>query len=323
MKLKVRFITLALLAAGCSEGTTAEDAATDLTVTAAEVVADAQDTEIPLAEALREASSIRPHSWRGEASQCDTTPETTVGTVCGQEFPASEQFAWSDCAVTKGRGGPGKPPGKGGEARGDRGEKGPKEASAVTSSGSLNVTTTEEPIGECGDSPRLRIQRDSVHALQHTRADGTTTVHSGTVSTVTEGARGDDLRSRTSTFDTTRTRTDAEGTVVDSHHVTGSLQVAFDGTGETDTHTSQGTLTLTQEDGASTTVTLTGVVRVPPSTCAWPVAGSIQREGTDGTHVLSFGPACGEATLDGAAVTLPERPSHPRGGKGSPPKAKR
>ncbi len=193
----------------------------------------------------------------------------------------------------------------------------------MTSSGSLNVTTTEEPIGECGDSPRLRIRRDSVHALQHTRADGTTTVHSGTVSTVTEGARGDDLRSRTSTFDTTRTRTDAEGTGVDSHHVTGSLQVAFDGTGETDTHTSQGTLTLTQEDGVSTTVTLTGVVRVPPSTCAWPVASSLQREGADGTHVLSFGPECGQATLDGAAVTLPERPSHPRGVKGAPPKRHR
>jgi len=143
-------------------------------------------------------------------------------------------------------------------------------------------------------------------------------VYSGTVSSVSEGARGDERHSRSSTFDTTRTRSDAEGAVVDSQHVTGTLQVAFDGSGETDTHTSQGTMTVTQADGTSATVTLTGVVRVPPSECSWPIAGTLERKASEGdTHLLAFGPECGQATLDGTALTLPERPSHPRGhGKG-------
>jgi hypothetical protein len=61
-------------------------------------------------------------------------------------------------------------------------------------------------------------------------------------------------------------------------------------------------------------VTLTDIVRVPPPVCAWPLSGTLQRAEADGTtHVLSFGPECGQATLDGAAITLPSRPHHERG----------
>ncbi len=50
---------------------------------------------------------------------------------------------------------------------------------------------------------------------------------------------------------------------------------------------------------------ITGVVRVPPTECRYPIAGSVEHVLPDGTsHVLAFGPDCGQATADGEPVDL-------------------
>jgi hypothetical protein len=100
---------------------------------------------------------------------------------------------------------------------------------------------------------------------------------------------------------------------MDSVHLIGTLQSSFSQSETARTHTSNGSLTVIQADGSNSTVTLTDVVRVPRETFDWPLSGTITRTEDGGAHVLAFGPECGQATLDGEAITLP---SH--GGPGGP-----
>jgi hypothetical protein len=52
-------------------------------------------------------------------------------------------------------------------------------------------------------------------------------------------------------------------------------------------------------------IAITDLVRVPPSECQYPVAGTVAHTLPDGTsHILAFGPACGQATADGEPVDL-------------------
>jgi len=165
----------------------------------------------------------------------------------------------------------------------------------------------------------LRFQQQSTHDITHTHADGGVVKLSGSITASSVGVSDTEPQSRSTTVDTTRTRLDAEGAVVDSLHLTGTLEETFDAAATPATHTSSGTLTATAADGSASTVTLTDVVRVPPSTCTWPISGTLQRAAADGTtHVLVYGPECGQATLDGGTLTLPSRPhgGHGRGGGG-------
>jgi hypothetical protein len=63
---------------------------------------------------------------------------------------------------------------------------------------------------------------------------------------------------------------------------------------------------------------ITGLVRVPPTECQYPIAGTVEHTLPDGTsHILAFGPACGQATADGEAVDLATwRPPGPGPGPG-------
>jgi hypothetical protein len=63
---------------------------------------------------------------------------------------------------------------------------------------------------------------------------------------------------------------------------------------------------------------ITGVVRVPEAECQYPIAGTIERTLPDGTsHILAFGPECGQATADGEPVDLATwRPPGPGPGPG-------
>jgi hypothetical protein len=52
-------------------------------------------------------------------------------------------------------------------------------------------------------------------------------------------------------------------------------------------------------------IAMTDVVRVPPTECRYPIAGSVTHTLPDGTsHILAFGPACGQGTADGEPVDL-------------------
>jgi hypothetical protein len=91
------------------------------------------------------------------------------------------------------------------------------------------------------------------------------------------------------------------------HNYTSSLTYTFGGamTG----YTVDGGVTAIDNlaTGSGATLTVTGLKRV--TTCCRPVGGSVSivQSGPTGpgNHVVGFGPSCGQATVDGAAATLP------------------
>jgi hypothetical protein len=314
MNVKVGVTALALFATGCASS---ESATENATTTVAEAIGEAQDADVPMGgRELLGKLPVDARRWEHEGLQCDTTPERTTVEVCGRTFPADLHLAWTDCQVRfrgHGRGWHRGPPGT-------QPREGSKTAPAApVSSGAVDVVTTVEPTAECAEGVALRFQQQSTHDITHAHADGGTVRLTGGMTSTSVGVSDTEPQSRSTTVDTTRTRLDAEGAVVDSLHLTGTLEETFDAAATPTTHTSRGTLTATEADGSASTVTLTDVVRVPPSTCTWPLSGTLERTTADGTtHVLTYGPGCGQATLDGEAITLPSRPrgGHGRGGPG-------
>src|SRR6185369_4462559 len=113
------------------------------------------------------------------------------------------------------------------------------------------------------------------------------------------------------TYAVTRVDRDAAGATTRTTELSGQVSESFDGSGPSPVRTISGTLDRTRDDGATSTLTVTGVALPAPSVCRWPTAGTIVETAAGGTtHTLVFGPACGQATLDGAAVTLPEHGIH-------------
>lgn len=92
----------------------------------------------------------------------------------------------------------------------------------------------------------------------------------------------------------------ADGTVT----ATGDLSVAL-AFGDADRRaTVDGAIAVTLPFGQAG-VAITGLVRVPPAECQYPIAGTVEHTLPDGTsHTLAFGPACGQATADGEPVDL-------------------
>ncbi|MCP3145119.1 hypothetical protein [Pyxidicoccus xibeiensis] len=308
MNLKARYMAVALLAAGCSSETVVtEDATTEV----AEALGDVQDADVPMGRELMGGIPVHARRWEHEGIQCDTTPESASVEVCGQTFQSELHLAWTECqARFMGHGGRswhGGPPGSEGDA-----STAPR---APVSAGSVDVVTTVAPTAECAEGVALRFQQQSTHDITHTRGDGSSRKLTGTLTSTVIGVSDEKPQSRSTTVDTTRARLDAEGNVIDSLHLTGSLEETFDSAAVTPTHVSSGTLTSTDAGGNTSTVTLSAVTRVPPSVCTWPVSGTLERAEADGsTHVLVYGPECGQATLDGESITLPSRPG--RGGEG-------
>ncbi|WP_224246095.1 hypothetical protein [Hyalangium gracile] len=311
MKFKVHIVaTAALLATGCAQ----EDVTENATVTAAAAITEAQSTEVPvqLQLAMVNTRPVDLRRWTHEGLQCDTTPTNTQVEVCGKEYPSEIHLDWSGCQLQgfkrEGRRGP--PPARDGSPLSSGGGA---TRSPVTSTGKVDVVSTTTAQAACSESTRLDVQQEASFNIQHTQEDGELTTISGTVTSSNSHTQASGPLSQSSTFDTTRTRVDASGNTVDSVRLTGTLESSFSQSEDARTHTSNGTLTMIQADGSHSTVTLTDVVRVPRETCDWPISGKIARIIDGGASVLVFGPECGQATLDGEAITLP---SH--GGPGGP-----
>jgi hypothetical protein len=171
---------------------------------------------------------------------------------------------------------------------------------------------TTDPAGSCAAGVKIVISEQSTFQITRTRPDGASIAVQGTASSTSTRDPAASTVSKQTTTDTTRTTTDASGSV-QSVHVTGSLSVVIDRSSGTPVRTVNGTVHAAYSDGTTSSVTLTDVVR--SASCPWPVSGTIVRTAADGTtHTLVFGPSCGEATLDGSAVTLAEaRPCGHRG----------
>ncbi len=313
MRFKSGLVAVALLATGCTAGDTAEDSM----ITVTEAIGDAQTTEIPVGLELLHGPPMDARRWEHEGLHCDATPERTTVEVCGQSFTSELKLAWSDCQVRPRMHRDHVAPQGTQEVSasgGGGGHGGQTPPSPRVSSGTVEVLSTITPVGECSESAQIQIEKQSTHDIRHASEDGSLVKLSGTVTATSTRGSSTGPQSRSSSFDTTRTRLDADGNTVESLRLTGELAVTSNRTAQPPTHTSQGTFTVTQADGSAATVTLTGIVRVPPPVCAWPISGMLQRTEADGTsHVLSFGPECGQATLDGEAITLPARPHGGRG----------
>jgi len=99
----------------------------------------------------------------------------------------------------------------------------------------------------------------------------------------------------------------AGNNITSDHNFTGDLTFTFGGSNMG--YTADGGVTVmdNRAPGSGSTITVTGLKRV--TTCCRPVGGTIGLSQVGptgpGTHVWSFGPTCGESTIDGTGVTLP------------------
>jgi hypothetical protein len=98
------------------------------------------------------------------------------------------------------------------------------------------------------------------------------------------------------------------GTLGSDQNYTANLTFSFGGS--TTQYTVDGNVMIidNRAAGAGSTITVTGLTRT--TTCCRPVGGTINIMHTSGTggigsHVVGFGPSCGEATLDGTSSMLP------------------
>ncbi|MBZ4330344.1 hypothetical protein NR800_21550 [Corallococcus interemptor] len=312
-------LVVGTMTVGCggSQGSTLD--ATSEVSQAVEATSDSSDA-VEVSSLLHGLDKLRPQAIEG--FHCDASPDITTVEVCGKTLPATVHLEWTDCAPPTrpegpGRGG-GQPPGGGGapppqdgtgsqvrgqsfDGGGRPGGPGPR----GPSSGTVDIVNAYEAAEDCTGA--VTQNQTVTFEVSSTHSDGEVSTVKGTTASTSELVDGAPPRRKSTQADVTRTRTDADGTVVKSVRLEGSLSIAF----STDTppvRTIDGAYTETALDGSQGTVTLEGIVRPPRDVCPWPTSGTLTRTTADGaSHVLTFGPECGDGTLDGAALSLPDR----------------
>jgi hypothetical protein len=279
---------LFLAACGSTEGTTQ-----DPLVTASDTLGTATDiAHAPELEGLMNGAAIGQGTALPtdlEAFRCDPSPQVTYTQVCGRSFPSSIHASWTSCA-----------PRFGGPRGGDR--QGPRGDGAFGSSGTVDITIQiSASPADCSAGVVLTFTKTTTFNITRTGPRGSFS-NGGTTTSTSARAPGAPTFTESTTVDTTRTRKDASGAVVRNVHLTGTLMTAFDRSSGTPSRTMNGTLDAQLSDGTTGTITLTNVTR--SAGCHWPTAGTISRTRDGTTHTLVFGPACGEATLDGKTIPL-------------------
>ncbi|RKG95246.1 hypothetical protein D7X32_39610 [Corallococcus carmarthensis] len=316
------------MTAGCggSSQSSTTDATSDVSQ-AVEATSDSSDA-VEVSSLLHGLDKLRPQAIEG--FHCDATPDITTVDVCGKTLPATVHLEWTDCAPPTRPGGPGgggggggQPPGGGGgqpppppdgtgsQVRGqsfDGGDGGGKpggKGPGGPTSGTVDIVNAYEASADCTGA--VTQSQTVTFEVSGTNSDGEVSTVKGTTASTSELVDGAPPQRKSTQADVTRTRTDASGTVVQSVRLEGSLSVAF----STDTppvRTIDGAYTETALDGTQGTVTLAGIVRPSRDVCPWPTGGTLTRTTSDGTsHVITFGPECGDGTLDGAELSLPDR----------------
>jgi hypothetical protein len=320
------------LTGGCSSGSSAEDTTT-MVSQAVESVSDSSDA-VEVSSLMRGLNKLRSEAVEG--FHCDASPDITYIELCGKSLPATVHLEWTECAAPQRRGG-GRPVGGTADtdgtvtASGGGGARRPAPGTApagappaeggscsggghfVSSSGTVDIAYTYTEPEDCAGA----IKQDQTVSFEISRTadDGSVAKVAGSTASSAQVVEGAPPQQKATQADVTRTLTDAEGTVVSSVHLTGSMSVEF----SSDTppvRTVNGSYTEAFLDGSSGTVTLENIVRQPRNVCPWPTSGTLTRATSDGqTHTLAFGPDCGAATLDGTAVELPDHHPGQRGGR--------
>jgi len=222
-----------------------------------------------------------------EGFRCDAVPTITETQVCGHSYPSSIALTWTAC-----------------DAHPPRAVFGPRDGD-MSSAGTVTITNsiTMDPPNSCQAAAAVTFARSSTFDITTTAGDGSRQV-AGSV--MTSSAREATPRSftNTETYDVTTTDKDVAGAVLKTRHLAGNLTTVFaDNAGVFD-RTVNGTATITI-DGTTQAATITNLVRAAFLGCRWPTSGTIALTSGATTHTLVFGPTCGSATLDGAAITLP------------------
>ncbi|WP_223637732.1 hypothetical protein [Corallococcus sp. EGB] len=302
---------------GSSSQSSTTDATSDVSQ-AVEATSDSSDA-VEVASLLHGLDKLRPQAIEG--FHCDSTPDITTVVVCGKTLPATVHLEWTDCAAPArpegGRGG-GQPPGGGhGQPPGGGGGQPPPQEGAGgggrpdgkgpggPTRGTVDIVNAYEASEDCTGA--VTQNQTVTFEVSGTNSDGEVSTVKGTTASTAELVDGAPPRQKSTQADVTRTRTAADGTVVQSVRLEGSLSVAF----SSDTppvRTIDGAYTETSLDGSQGTVTLAGIVRPSRDVCPWPTSGTLTRTTADGTsHVITFGPECGDGALDGAELSLPDR----------------
>lgn len=177
-----------------------------------------------------------------------------------------------------------------------------------SSTGTVDVTTAVTGNESCDATQTVHFERKSVFNVTHGGPDGGSVSSTGTVTAKSDHAPQAQAFTSTIVIDRNDELKDKTGTVVRSAHLTGTLTVDEDRSSGKPSRTTSGTLSAAKEDGRIDAIEL-GALVGPGEGCMFPSAGSIKRTAQDGAvTTLVFGATCGEATLDGAAVTLPKPP---------------
>jgi hypothetical protein len=325
---------LVLAACGGVTGTSASSSSSalsqDTPVAAAGALSEASDTSSALElqgllDFTRLAERVREPS--PGALRCDESPEITTATVCGKEVPATAHYEWTSCARKGHRGEPGRcapsPDGRRGPS-GATGRTNEQPSSApvegfAESTGTVDIAVTATAPETCDDTTQITFDKTATFDITHSAKDGASSSVKGEVkASSVRLASSRRAVSRASTLDITHERKDAAGAVAQSLHLSGTTDMTSDEAATPPTRTLSGALTYEDlKDGATTSGTLEidGIVRVPPDTCFWPIAGTITKTtATGATQTLEFSATCGTATLDGTEIDLsalvPKRGEH-------------
>lgn len=218
---------------------------------------------------------------------CDSTPEITTATVCGRDYPATAHLEWTSCA---------------GQGSG-------------TSSGVVDLTQTivADPP-DCGTTTTITGTLAADFDVTRTRPNAGGVHLDGVSSSTAVHTQASQTATISGTVDVTQERLDTAGIPVRTIDLDGTFSVAFDESGTVPTRTLDADLTAVLVNESTTLeIDVVDVVRVPPSTCPYPISGSVQAtktvNGASTTHLLVYGPNCGDATLDGQPIDLSQ--AHP------------
>ncbi len=218
---------------------------------------------------------------------CDETPDVTIASSCGHDYPATVHLEWTQC-----------PGPVGGNSFGvvDL-----TQSVAIDPPDCMTATTVTRTQSADFDVTRMSPDNGGV------RLDGITS------STIVHSINTP-VGTHSGTIDLTEQRLNGAGTAVRTVDTDGTFSVALDATVMPPTRTVDAQLAVVfVGENKSFNVTVTDVVRIPPTECPFPISGTVQvttsNGGSSATHVLVYGPDCGEATLDGQPFDLP--PAHP------------
>lgn len=253
------------------------------------------------------------------AARCDGEPDIQNQDVCGVLVPETMRFEWTACGAPPGDG-PSPPedfscPNHGGVPQGDE----------IMSRGTVDITNTvaldpviggtPEALIGCDSSTVLSWKQTSVVDMERAGRWGNTVHLTGKTQSEAKHALDASTLEIGATLDTVRTMKDENGTVIKSVRIQGRVETVLDRSAMPPVRTMNGTMEANFGEGEIGKVQLKDVVRQGPMACFWPISGTVLRTDAEGReHKLEFGPGCGEATLDGEAITLHVG----RGGPGGP-----